>query len=168
MRRLLIAGLVFGCSATGAGPVAHRDVARADAPDTKPGGAPAGAAATGQVIVDVYGLKDQRGDLDVAIYQDAEGFPKDPKAALTGRSVPIDNRALRLVFDRVPAGEFAVAAYHDENSNGKLDTGAFGRPTEGYGFSRDAKGNFGPPSFEDARLTLDAGQSERVVVRIRY
>ena len=122
MRRLLIAGLVFGCSATGAGPVARRDVARADAPDTKPGGAPAGAAATGQVIV----------------------------------------------FDRVPAGEFAVAAYHDENSNGKLDTGAFGRPTEGYGFSRDAKGNFGPPSFEDARLTLDAGQSERVVVRIRY
>ena len=165
MRRLLIAGLVFGCSATGAGPLPGREVARANAPRTSTP-APTAASNTGQVIVDVYGLKDERGKLNVGIYIAEGGFPKDSSAAFAQRTVPINNRALRLVFDGIPAGEFAVAVHHDENSNGKMDTGAFGRPSEGYGFSRDAEANFGPPSYEAARLKLAPGQRLRVAVHM--
>jgi uncharacterized protein (DUF2141 family) len=166
MRRLLITGLVFGCSATGAGPLPGREVARASAPET---GAPAPSAASnaGQVIVDVYGLKDERGKLNVGIYIAEGGFPKDSRAAFAQRTVPVTGRALRLVFNGIPAGEFAVAVHHDDNSNGKMDTGAFGRPTEGYGFSRDAAANFGPPSYEDARLKIAAGQRLRVAVHMQ-
>jgi uncharacterized protein (DUF2141 family) len=32
----------------------------------------------------------------------------------------------QTVFDNLPAGVYAVAVYHDENSNGKLDRGMFG------------------------------------------
>jgi uncharacterized protein (DUF2141 family) len=158
-RRLLIAALVFGCTAMSA------EIARANAPET---GAPPPSAAsnTGQVIVDVYGLKDERGKLNVGIYIAEGGFPKDSSAAFAQRTVPITNHALRLVFDRIPAGEFAVAVHHDENANGKMDTGAFGRPSEGYGFSRDAKASFGPPSFEAARITLAPGQRMRVAVHM--
>jgi uncharacterized protein (DUF2141 family) len=39
-----------------------------------------------------------------------------------------DAKTLRAqtVFDNLPAGVYAVAVCHDENSNGKLDRGMFG------------------------------------------
>jgi uncharacterized protein (DUF2141 family) len=54
----------------------------------------------------------------------------------------------------VPAGSWAVLAYQDENENGELDRNLIGIPSENYGFSRDARGKFGPPSFEDAVIAV--------------
>jgi uncharacterized protein (DUF2141 family) len=45
-------------------------------------------------------------------------------------------------------GQYAVRYYHDENSNGKMETNLVGKPTEGYGFSNNVTGRFGPPPFE--------------------
>ena len=39
---------------------------------------------------------------------------------------------------------------HDEDGNGGMGTDWMGRPREGWGASNDARGRFGPPSFEDA------------------
>jgi uncharacterized protein (DUF2141 family) len=36
-----------------------------------------------------------------------------------------------------------------------MDTKLFGIPKEPYGFSNNAKGFMGPPSFEDAKFVLD-------------
>ena len=44
--------------------------------------------------------------------------------------------------------------YQDENGNGKLDTGAFGIPVEKFGFSNDAEGVMGPPSYEKCSITF--------------
>jgi len=44
--------------------------------------------------------------------------------------------------------------YQDENGNGKLDTGAFGIPVEKFGFSNDAEGVMGPPSYEKCGFTF--------------
>jgi uncharacterized protein (DUF2141 family) len=55
-----------------------------------------------------------------------------------------------------------VASYHDENDNGKLDTNAFGLPTEGYGFSNDAQGTLGPPSYTQAAFDFD-GKSDKAI-----
>jgi uncharacterized protein (DUF2141 family) len=66
----------------------------------------------------------------------------------------------------VPSGPFAVSVFHDEDLDRKLDTGLFGAPSEDYGFSRDARGTFGPPRFEDARLELAPGESKRVAIRV--
>jgi uncharacterized protein (DUF2141 family) len=39
-----------------------------------------------------------------------------------------------------------------------------GLPTEPYGFSRDAHGNFGPPSFQEAAFALPAEGSQVTIV----
>ena len=59
-----------------------------------------------------------------------------------------------VVIPDLPAGRYAVAAYVDTNSNSKLDTNFTGAPTEPYGFSRDARGMFGPPSFDEAAFEV--------------
>jgi uncharacterized protein (DUF2141 family) len=59
-----------------------------------------------------------------------------------------------LTFKDVPAGHYALNAYHDENDNNRMDRNLFGMPSEGYAFSRDAKGRSGPPQFEDAAFDV--------------
>lgn len=63
-----------------------------------------------------------------------------------------DNRTFHI--EGLPAGTYAVVVIHDQNNNGDLDMGMMG-PTEKYGFSNNAKGNFGPASFSQAAITLD-------------
>jgi uncharacterized protein (DUF2141 family) len=60
-----------------------------------------------------------------------------------------------------------VACFHDENGNGKLDTGLFGIPTEGVCASNGATGSMGPPRFEDAKVRI-AGGPTIVPVRMKY
>ncbi|MGJ7582834.1 DUF2141 domain-containing protein [Variovorax sp. RHLX14] len=71
----------------------------------------------------------------------------------------------KLIFVGLPPGRYAVKSFADENGNGKLDTNLVGLPTERYGFSNDAKGRMGPPSFEQASFMLEADNS--IVFRLR-
>ena len=81
--------------------------------------------------------------------------------------VPIKDGQAIAVFEDVPAGPFAVSVFHDENDNGELDSAAFGIPSEPYGFSADARDLFGPPSFEEARIELAAGETKQITVRVK-
>jgi hypothetical protein len=56
---------------------------------------------------------------------------------------------------------------HDENKNGKCDTGLFGIPTEGTVVSNHPKGFMGPPSFDKAKFSF-AGVSSELKVRMGY
>ncbi|MEM6799777.1 MAG: alpha/beta fold hydrolase [Bacteroidota bacterium] len=50
-----------------------------------------------------------------------------------------------LLLTEVEAGEYTLTYFHDENENGKFDRNFMGIPKEGYGFSNNAEGKFGPP-----------------------
>ena len=69
-------------------------------------------------------------------------------------------------FDNLTSGSYAVSVIHDENANNTLDTNWIGIPKEGYGFSGNKMGLAGPPSFNDAEVTLQT--SQRVVIKMRY
>jgi uncharacterized protein (DUF2141 family) len=49
-----------------------------------------------------------------------------------------------------------MKAFADVNGNAKLDKNIIGLPTERYGFSNDAQGRMGPPSFDAAAIPVDA------------
>lgn len=126
------------------------------------------AAKTGQVIVEIVGVHSSQGQVYVAMYCGKAGFPGDMKKACASKFADAKKGRMRLVFDAVPAGEFALSMIHDENSNRTLDRNFLGIPKEGWGASRDAKANFGPPSYSDAVLKLAAGERKQVVVHVRY
>src|SRR5271169_4158927 len=62
---------------------------------------------------------------------------------------------------------YAVACFHDENRNGKLDTGLFGIPTEGWVVSNRATGGLGAPSFKDAKFSFP-GTATELRLGMRY
>lgn len=52
-----------------------------------------------------------------------------------------------LTIENAPYGEYALSAIHDNNLNGKLDTGFMRIPKKPYGSSNNAKASFGPANF---------------------
>lgn len=77
----------------------------------------------------------------------------------------VNNQCVIIVDDLKP-GEYSFKYFHDENNNMELDTNVLGIPKEGYGFSNDAKGKFGPPDFEDTVFEITDNAS--VVCRPNY
>ena len=72
-----------------------------------------------------------------------------------GAVVKVTDNTLSYTFKDIPFGIYAVAIYHDINSNGKLDRNSLGIPTEGYAFSNNRFGIFGrPPGFEQDHIFL--------------
>ena len=72
-----------------------------------------------------------------------------------------------MVFAQLHPGRYAVIVIHDENDNGRLDENIIGVPTEGYGFSNDARGFLSAPSFDAAAVTID-GEDRNVVISLQY
>lgn len=118
------------------------------------------------VTVRIRGLRDDRGTIFVALYDNPRAFA-DKKRHRVGSTIRPQNRGAVVVFDNVPPGRYAVAFFQDLNGNQKLDTNLFGVPKEGFGFSRDAMGKLGPPSFAAAALDLPAGPVS-VVMNAKY
>jgi len=68
-------------------------------------------------------------------------------------------------FNGLPAGDYAMKAFHDVNGNGKLDTNPFGIPTEPYAFSNNAAGSFGPASWDRARFAASGAVTQAIRLR---
>ena len=117
---------------------------------------------------DVRSLRSEKGRVGCALYGSERGFPKDRDAALETRWCDIaSDKTASCQFDDVVAGTYAIACFHDENNNGKLDTNLLGIPTEGVGVSNDAKGFMGPPKFKDAAFSYGATPSY-VPIHVAY
>jgi uncharacterized protein (DUF2141 family) len=117
---------------------------------------PQAAAATVDIKVENVAGK---GKVSVAVC-DRERFLK--QCAYTA-SVPAEAGEVKISVPDVPPGTFAVVAYEDANDNGQLDR-TLGIPTESWGMSRDARANFGPPTFEEAAIEV---KEEPTVVSVK-
>ena len=107
--------------------------------------------------VRIDGLRSAEGHALIALHQRVAGvdFPDDAGVvAATHRRAVIGS--MRFIFTDLPPGDYAVAALHDANRDGALARNVLGMPTEGYGFSNGARGFMGPPSFDDATVTVEA------------
>jgi len=111
------------------------------------------------IHVDVEGLRSDRGQVLCALFSSAADFPKKTDQAVAHAKSEILGRRATCEFQGVPPGTYAISVFHDENSNGKLDTNFMGIPREGVGASNNAKGHFGPPKFSAAAFQHLGGQT---------
>ena len=130
--------------------------------------ASSGALAADLEVV-VSGLRSVEGHARVAVHKRGPGaaFPEGGVVAASYR--PAGEGRLRFVFADLAPGDYAVAAFHDADGDGKLGQNLVGMPTEGFGFSNGAVGFMGPPSFDDAAVSVGAADGRvTVAVPIAY
>ncbi|OGC13576.1 hypothetical protein A2526_02895 [candidate division WOR-1 bacterium RIFOXYD2_FULL_36_8] len=113
-------------------------------------------AKTGKITLYIDGFRSDKGVVKIGLFSSKEGFPDQPQKAFKSLISQINNRKSEAIFADIPFGTYAIGILHDENLNNKMDTKFFGIPQEGFGASNDAKGLFGPPSFNDAKFVLDS------------
>lgn len=125
------------------------------------------AVTAADLAITIDDARNGEGQIRVALFESRAGFPSGPEAPAKSQTVAAEGAPIGLDFVDLNAGTYAVAVYHDENSNGELDKNLFGIPTEGYGFSNDARGFMGPPSFEEATITLE-GHDQVITISLVY
>lgn len=119
-------------------------------------------AAASELKVEIHGLKNKSGTVQVAIFNQEKGFPME---SLSSARIAASEEVPTTVFSNLEPGEYAVFAYQDENANGKLDHNFLKMPLEPLGFSRDARGRMGPPGFSDAKFSLGS-ESKSVTINL--
>ncbi|CAM1357501.1 DUF2141 domain-containing protein [Tenacibaculum halocynthiae] len=101
------------------------------------------------ITATVVNVTSNKGKVSYALYN-KDNFMKEPVKA---KSSKIVKGKSTVVFNDVPAGEYAIVCYHDKNNNNKMDFQPNGMPIENYGASNNVM-NFGPPQYEDAKFTI--------------
>lgn len=123
--------------------------------------------ARARLVVVLEGLRNRSGVVRLALYGGEAGFPSDHARAVRGATEEIGGPEVRVVFEGLAPGTYALSVFHDEDGDGKLKRGIFGIPTEGIAFSRDARNPVGPPKWKDAKFELPPGQTT-ITCHLRY
>lgn len=116
--------------------------------------------AQGNIEVTVRNIDEAKGTIRVGLFTNEDNFLKK---AIEGKVVKATGTEVKVVFENLKAGEYAVSVIHDENENGELDTNGIGMPKEGFAFGNNAMGMFGPPSFEKAKVVVDKFPVKQVI-----
>lgn len=122
------------------------------------------AEAAGSITMQVGNVRSARGRVVVDV------CPQDRFLAdgcIHHAEVPARAGVTVITIANLPAGSYAVQAFHDENANGEVDRAMFGIPREGVGFSRNARIGLGPPKWRDAYF-VHQGRAEVIRFNLRY
>jgi uncharacterized protein (DUF2141 family) len=120
----------------------------------------------GKIIITINNCKSDKGKIYIALYNSKENFMKVSKA-VAKEVLKIKDKKATVEFTNLPYGTYAFSYYHDENENTKMDSNFLGIPTEGYGFSNNATGTFGPPSFSASSFSLNSAVYN-ASVKVKY
>lgn len=103
--------------------------------------------------VRVDNIRRAEGCVRLAVFASATDFAERKDAVHIAR-IPLGQEREGVVFElpKLPAGRYAIAAYHDRNNNDKLDTNLLGIPSEPYAFGREPESKWREPAWEDVSI----------------
>lgn len=122
-----------------------------------------GMVSQAQVLtVEVKGIEKIKGCLYMGFYNSSGTFLKKP---VTGVKADVTGKVMVVPVENLSKGVYAISMFQDENGNGRLDKGMMGIPKEKYGFSNDAMGYAGPPSFKAAKFEFR--NNKRIIINLK-
>lgn len=105
------------------------------------------------------------GSIMIAMFDNEIDF-KTKQNPVFADTISIESKSANTTFNTIPNGTYAVAIFHDENSDGTLNKAKFGIPTEGVGFSGSIKSINKPPKFSDCSFVLSNDTS--FIIKMHY
>jgi len=121
----------------------------------------------GNLKVLVNNIKSKSGQIGFFLYNSADAFPSKTEKALISGFVKITGNSVEYTFSNLASGTYAVYVFQDEDNDKKLKTNFLGMPKEGVGVSNNAKGHFGPPKYDDAKIDFNKPE-QTIVISLTY
>jgi uncharacterized protein (DUF2141 family) len=109
--------------------------------------------------IEITGLRNNNGKIMIQLFDENE-------KVITQEIGQIKDKMSSFSIKNLKPGKYAVRYYHDENLNGKMETNMAGKPTEGYGFSNNIIGKFGPPPFE--KWLFEFSENKKITLTLTY
>ncbi|MEO0376284.1 MAG: DUF2141 domain-containing protein [Cyanobacteria bacterium P01_A01_bin.17] len=109
------------------------------------------------INIELIGLRSQQGSIKVCLWQQKQGFPlcESGSTALKKADIQPGSSKVSVTFSGIPAGEYAVSAFHDENNNGKMDRDVIRRPKEGISLSNLTQISPAAMNFDSAKFSAN-------------
>ncbi|MDY7021081.1 MAG: DUF2141 domain-containing protein [Cyanobacteriota bacterium] len=117
--------------------------------------------------VEIKGLKDQQGQVCLSLFSSRQGFPDSKENALQTQCIQLGTDEPKISFENLTPGNYAVAVFHDKNSDQNLNLNSLGIPTEGFGFSRNPTVLAGPPQFDDTAVAVATARND-IQIQLQY
>ena len=118
---------------------------------------------TAMFTLEINGLSNIEGEIRIVMFNSQESYKVNP---FVSEVLDVDSTSIFWRIEELMYGDYAIAVYHDKNMNGKLDTNLLGIPKERYGFSNNARGRFGPATWDESHFTFDV-QNNTYVITIK-
>ena len=115
--------------------------------------------------VTIRKVKEAKGMIRVGLFTNEKDFLN---RAAVGKVVKAKEGEVKVTFEGLEPGEYAISVIHDENENGELDSNMVGLPKEGFAFGNNAMGMFGPPSFDKAKIVVEKDKMESQSIDMKY
>ena len=125
---------------------------------------PAFAQTADSKLVLTFETGARTGQVMVALHDSAAAFDGASSSPVAATAIPASGPVV-ATFGNLPAGDYAVKAFHDVNGDGQMNTNPFGMPTEPYAFSNNAVGNMGPARWDRAHFTVSGETAQTISIR---
>lgn len=122
----------------------------------------------GTIKVTVTGLRNNKGQVGIRLFNQPNGFPMDGEKATKEIFASPANREATFEIPQWPFGTWAIGTIHDENSNGQFDSNFLGIPKEGFGASNNPKIRFSAPSFQQASFKFDQPNLSLKIIMVYF
>ncbi len=120
------------------------------------------------IRLSITNLRSDKGFVLVSFFKDGAGYPDDAGKAFKTAKVAIKDKKAVVLFNGLPSGTYAISILHDENNDQKMNKTFLGLPKEGYGFSNNVIGAFGPPGYSRASFRHSVNSLTQVTIRAKY
>lgn len=105
----------------------------------------------------IEGIKSNKGKIYVQLFKGEENYQNN-NAYLSSIAIAKQGQVTitfnGLVVDDLGNDDYGIRYYHDENDNASMETNLFGMPLEGYGYSNNAKANYGPVDYSHIKFHM--------------
>ncbi len=120
--------------------------------------------ARGDLTIQVTGMRSTSGYVVIALTDSENSFQgKGPVYAQIRTRIQGSEAVVTL--RNIPWKDYAISVFHDENANGTLDRSMKGIPKEAYGYSNNARGKHGHPSYRMSRFSFQS-QAQTIMISL--
>lgn len=121
------------------------------------------AHAGGDTLTLTFDTGARTGKVMVAVFNSEDAY--NGGQPVVSAEVDATAEAVVATFNDLPAGDYAVRAFHDVNGDGRMNTNAFGMPVEPYAFSNNAAGVMGPAEWARAHFSVSGATAQTISIR---